>query len=56
MSEIKHTQERDIALVNELLEKHSEHTCVEFKHNNDRAEMIGTLCSALSNAARIEQQ
>ncbi|MFK5921448.1 MAG: ATP-binding protein [Verrucomicrobiota bacterium] len=56
MNEIKNTPERDIALIDELLAHHSEHTCVEFKHNNQSEVMIGTLCSALSNAARIEQR
>ena len=56
MTEIVNTSERDIALIDELLNQHSEHSCVEFKHNNQSEVAIGTLCSALSNAARIEQQ
>ncbi len=56
MVETQHTQERDRALVEELLANHSEHSCVEFKQSNHCEAMIGTLCSALSNAARIEQQ
>ncbi|MCF8362561.1 MAG: putative DNA binding domain-containing protein [Prolixibacteraceae bacterium] len=56
MNEQEIQKTRDLALVNELLSKSDEHTCVEFKHNNDNKEMIGKLISALSNAARIEQQ
>jgi len=56
MEEIRNTPERDLALVYALLTEHSEHSCVEFKENNQSEEMIGKLCSALSNAARIEQQ
>ena len=56
MTEIRNTPERDLALVNELLAQHSEHSCVEFKHNNQSEETIAKLCSALSNAARIEQE
>jgi len=47
--------QRDIALVDELISSDSEKSCVEFKHNNDNPEAVGKLCSALSNAARIEQ-
>jgi predicted HTH transcriptional regulator len=47
---------RDIALVNELLASEDERNCVEFKHNLEHKEKIGQLISALSNAARIEQQ
>ena len=56
MSEQELQKARDITLINELLLSNDEHTCVEFKHNNDNKEMIGKLISALSNAARIEQQ
>ncbi|MDA3816985.1 MAG: putative DNA binding domain-containing protein [Prolixibacteraceae bacterium] len=56
MNEQKIQKLRDITLVNNLLFENDEHTCVEFKHNNDSKEMIGKLVSALSNAARIEQQ
>jgi predicted HTH transcriptional regulator len=45
---------RDIVLINELLEDSSESNCVEFKVNNEDPEMIGKLCSGLSNIARIE--
>ena len=47
---------RDIALVDNLRSGGAESACVEFKHNNDDPEMIGKLVSALSNAARIEDQ
>ncbi|GAA4815585.1 transcriptional regulator [Marinicella pacifica] len=47
---------RDLVLVEEILANNNEFTCVEFKHNNSDTEMIGKLISALSNAARIEQQ
>lgn len=56
MSEQEIQKARDITLVNDLLSSNNEHTCVEFKHNNESKEMIGKLISALSNAARIEQQ
>ena len=46
---------RDIALINTLLrEKESE--CLEFKVNNTDPDLIGKLCSALSNAARIHNK
>ena len=48
--------ERDIALIDELCDQDSEHSLLEFKHNNDDAQMIGKLCSALSNAARVANQ
>ncbi|MFN7097866.1 MAG: helix-turn-helix domain-containing protein, partial [Gammaproteobacteria bacterium] len=48
--------ERDIALIDELRNYSSEHTVLEFKENNTDPKMIGTLCSALSNAARVKQQ
>jgi ATP-dependent DNA helicase RecG len=47
---------RDIALVDDLRSGGAETPCVEFKRNNDDPEMIGKLVSALSNAARIEDQ
>jgi len=50
------TQQRDILLIDELRKQSSEKAVVEFKHNNKNPELIGKLCSALSNAARIEQQ
>lgn len=56
MNEQEMQKVRDIALVNDLLSENNEHTYVEYKHNNDSKEMIGKLISALSNAARIEQQ
>lgn len=48
--------ERDIALIDELCCSREETSCVEFKHNNDNHEMIGKLCSALSNAAKVEDK
>ena len=48
--------QRDIVLIDELISNDSEKSCVEFKHNNETPEMIGKLCSALSNAARIEEK
>ena len=45
---------RDIALVDELRLSRHEQAWVEFKHNNHDKELVGKLCSALSNAARIE--
>ncbi|MFO7727763.1 MAG: ATP-binding protein, partial [Desulfonatronovibrio sp.] len=56
MNEQEIQKVRNIALVHDLLSESDEHTCVEFKHNNNSKEMIGKLISALSNAARIEQQ
>jgi len=41
--------DRDIALIDELCSQSSEHNLLEFKHNNDDPQMIGKLCSALSN-------
>lgn len=54
MNEALKQRERDIVLIDELLSDASEIGCVEFKHNKDNPEMIGKLCSALSNTARIE--
>lgn len=48
-------KERNIALVNELLWQ-SENSILEFKKNNSDPKLIAKLCSALSNAARIEQK
>jgi predicted HTH transcriptional regulator len=50
------TQERDIALIDDLRSRSSEASVVEFKQNNSDPKLIGRLCSALSNSARIEQQ
>lgn len=47
---------RDIALVDDLRSGAAESPCVEFKRNNDDPDMIGRLVSALSNAARIDDQ
>jgi len=46
--------ERDIALVDELRAHTSEAPWLEFKRNNVDPEVIGKLCSALSNSARME--
>ncbi|PWK46855.1 ATP-binding protein [Pleionea mediterranea] len=50
------TIERDIVLVDELCSQSAENALVEFKHNNFKPEMVGKLCSAMSNAARIAQK
>lgn len=49
-------QARDIDLVNELIALPAEASWAEFKHNNSDKDMIGKTCSALSNAARIENK
>jgi ATP-dependent DNA helicase RecG len=49
-------RERDRALVDELLSQSFEHSLLEFKKNNFDPKLIGKLCSALSNAARVEQK
>ncbi len=49
-------QNRDIVLIEELLGNATEHETVEFKHNNEDKLLIGKLCSALANTARIEQK
>jgi len=56
MSELSKQMQRDIVLIDELLSGDSEKGCVEFKHNNETPDMIGKLCSALSNVARIEEK
>lgn len=48
--------DRDIALVDDLRALPAETSWVEFKNCNSTPELIGKLCSALSNSARIEQQ
>ncbi len=45
-------KERDIELINTLL-NNKENECLEFKSNNTKPDVIGKLCSALSNSARI---
>lgn len=50
------TQARDIDLIDDLRARPAELPWLEFKRDNARPEMIGTLCSALSNGARIEGQ
>lgn len=49
-------QEREIALVDEFVKLPSETSWVEFKVNNYRPDMVGTLISAISNAARINDE
>ncbi|VVH66078.1 Predicted transcriptional regulator containing an HTH domain and an uncharacterized domain shared with the mammalian protein Schlafen [uncultured Gammaproteobacteria bacterium] len=45
-------KQRDIELINALL-NNKENECLEFKGNNTDPKVIGKLCSALSNSARI---
>lgn len=47
-------QQRYTVLIDELRNKSCENSLVEFKENNHDKELIGKLCSALSNAARID--
>lgn len=56
MQELTKQMQRDIVLIDELLSENSEKGYIEFKHNNEKSEMIGKLCSALSNTARIEEK
>ena len=44
--------QRDIELINTLL-NNKENECLEFKVDNTDPKLIGKLCSALSNSARI---
>ena len=48
--------ERDIALIDELRNQSSENNLLEFKKYNIDPKIIGKLCSALSNTARVEQK
>lgn len=48
------SNERNIDLLNDLLSNGAEQSWLEFKRNQDAPEMIGKLCSAISNAARVE--
>ena len=48
--------ERDIALIDELCSQAAEHSLLEFKQDNVDPKLIAKLCSALSNAARVEQK
>ena len=48
------TEKRDIDLINDLIARPAETSWIEFKRNNTDPKMIGTRCSALSNAARID--
>lgn len=56
MNSTEQQTQRNIALIDELLFDGDEQSCVEYKHNNDDPKMIGKLCSALANAAAIEQK
>lgn len=50
------TEERTLALVEDLLRLHGETAWVEFKHNNADPHALGVRISALSNAARLVGQ
>ena len=45
---------RDVALIDELRALPAESSWLEFKRSNTDPEVIGKLCSALSNAARVD--
>ena len=49
-------QERNIAIIDQLLSSECESELLEFKENNSDPSMIGKLCSALSNSAAIKKQ
>lgn len=46
-------KERDLILLDDFLNKPAETPWLEFKHNNSDPHVIGKLCSAISNAARL---
>jgi ATP-dependent DNA helicase RecG len=48
------SQDRDIALIDDLRAQPAEASWLEFKGSNADPEVIGKRCSALSNAARVE--
>lgn len=48
--------ERDIALIDDLCNQSAENELVEFKKDNADPKLIGKLCSALSNAAKVAQK
>jgi len=48
--------ERDIALIDHLLSNYSENSLIEFKLNNANPKVIGKLCSALANSARVNNE
>lgn len=50
------SEPRLLALIDELRQCAAEISWVEFKENNNDAQMIGKLISALSNAARLADQ
>lgn len=47
---------REIDLINDLLKNTAELSWLEFKKNNSDGKVIGKLCSALSNSARLAEQ
>lgn len=51
----QNTNIRDIKIIDQLI-KNEENTCAEFKNNNTNPNLIGKLCSALSNSACIENK
>lgn len=51
---MSNNEERSIDLINDLLQQDSELSWLEFKKNNSDKELVGKLCSALSNSARLE--
>ena len=50
------TPQRDIDLIDDLLSHHSELSWLEFKENNIDHHVIGKLCSAISNSARLDDR
>lgn len=50
------TAERLIELINDFVKGDTELACVEFKVNNSDPEQIGTMISAISNAARLNNE
>lgn len=50
------TDPRTLAIIDDLRQLPAEAPWAEFKENNDDAQMIGKLLSALSNAARVADQ
>ena len=50
------SERRDIDLIDELLKNEKELPWLELKKNNIEKSVIGKLCSALSNSARLENR
>ena len=50
------SSERDLFLVEDLISREKESDWIEFKRDNSDPEVIGKLCSALSNGARIADE